>query len=544
MPPRRSFRFPRRTASQVAADVEEELAFHLDRVAEELIAGGWPREEARVEARRRFGDLETTRQVCRALDASKERQMKWMERLAELGQDLRFAGRQLWKSPGFTLVAVLTLALGIGATTAIFSIVYGVLLRPLPFEQPERLVRPYFVDPTGETHGAFSPPNFLDFKAASRMLSDVTSVENGTLNLSGDGAEPQRLQAARVGANFFKVMGLRPLKGRTFAPGEDRPGAPRVAVISEKLWWQRFGGDSGLLGRSLTLDGQPYTVIGILRKGAQLPSAADVWVPKVFSPQELKQRGAVYFSVIGRLAPGATLRQARAEADVIGRRLATQYPKANASYFNTMTVDSLEERMLGDTRKPLLILLGAVGFVLLIACVNVANLLLVRAAAREGEIVIRAALGAGRGRLVRQMVTEGMLLSFTGGALGLLIARFGMAFLAKLAPTGFSVAEQPQLDGRLLAFTVALALLTGLLFSIVPALQASRASLNDTLRQGGRGGIGGRRPTTRDALVVLEVAAALVLLVGAGLMLKTLARLRAIDIGFRSDHLLTIRTAL
>ena len=202
--------------------------------------------------------------------------MRWLERWHELGQDLRFAGRQLWKSPGFTLVAVLTLALGIGATTAIFSIVYGVLLRPLPFQAPERLVRPYFVDPGGETHGAFSPPNFLDFKAASRTLTDLTSVENGTLNLSGDGSEPERLQAALVGANFFRVLGLHPLKGRTFAPGEDRPGAPRVAVVSEKLWRRRFGGDSTLLGRPLTLDGQPYTVVGVLKKGVQLPSAADV----------------------------------------------------------------------------------------------------------------------------------------------------------------------------------------------------------------------------------------------------------------------------
>src|SRR4051794_8315846 len=243
MPPRRSFRFPRRTASQVAADVEEELAFHLDRVAEELIAGGWPREEARVEARRRFGDLETTRQVCRALDASKERQMKWMERLAELGQDLRFAGRQLWKSPGFTLVAVATLALGIGATTAIFSVVDGVVLRPLPFQAPERLVRAFFVGADGAKHGAFSVANFLDWRAASHTLADATPHHGGTLNLSGGGSEPERLQATWVGANFFTVLGIRPLAGRTFAPGEDGAKAPRVAVISEKLWRRRFGAD-------------------------------------------------------------------------------------------------------------------------------------------------------------------------------------------------------------------------------------------------------------------------------------------------------------
>jgi putative ABC transport system permease protein len=544
MPPRRSFRFPRRTASQVAADVEEELAFHLDRTAEELTADGWPREEARVEARRRFGDLEKTREVCRALDASKEREMKWMERWHELGQDLRFAGRQLWKSPGFTLVAVLTLALGIGATTAIFSIVYGVLLRPLPFEAPERLVRPSFVDPAGQTHGAFSPPNFLDFKAASRTLADVTSVENGTLNLSGDGSEPERLQAALVGANFFKVMGIRPLQGRTFAPGEDRPGAPRVAVISEKLWWRRFGGGPGLIGRSLTLDGQPYTVVGILRKGVQLPSAADVWVPKVFSPQELQQRGAVYFAAIGRLAPGATLRQARAEADVIGRRLSTQYPKANASYFKTMTVDSLEERMLGDTRKPLLILLGAVGFVLLIACVNVANLLLVRAAVREGEIVIRAALGAGRGRIVRQLLTESLVLALAGGAAGVALAAWITKTLVTLGPREIPRLEQARLDGAALLFALGISLLAGVLFGLAPALQTSRTDLGGVIREGTRGSKGRTGTRARGLLVVVEMALAVVLLAGAGLLIRSFARLQNVDPGFRAGHVLTFKLTL
>ena len=545
MPRGRSFRFPRRTASQVASDVEEELAFHLDRVAEELVADGWPREEARVEARRRFGDLEQTRKVCRALDASKERQMQWTESLAELGQDLRFAGRQLWKSPGFTLVAVLTLALGIGATTAIFSVVYGVLLRPLPFEAPERLVRPYFVDPGGETHGAFSPPNFLDFKAASRTLSDLTSIENGTLNLSGDGAEPERLQAALVGANFFKVLGLHPLKGRTFAPGEDRPGAPRVAVVSEKLWERRFGRDAGLIGRSLTLNGQPYAVIGVLRKGAQLPSAADVWVPKVFSPRELKQRGAVYFSAIGRLAPGTTLRQARAEADVVGRRLSTQYPEANASYFQSMTVDSLEERMLGDTRKPLLILLGAVGFVLLIACVNVANLLLVRAAAREGEIVVRAALGAGRGRIVRQLLTESLVLAVAGGAAGAALATWITRMLVTLVPQGkIPRLDQARVDGTALLFTLGISLLAGLLFGLAPALQTSRTDLSSVIREGTRGSKGRTGTRARGLLVVVEMALAVVLLAGAGLLIRSFAQLQNVDAGFRPDHVLTFNLEL
>jgi putative ABC transport system permease protein len=544
MPGRRSFHFPRRTAVQVAADVEEELAFHLDRVAEELIREGWPREEARVEARRRFGDLETTRAVCRALDASKERQMKWMGRFLELGQDLRFAGRQLWKSPSFTLVAVLTLALGIGATTAIFSVVYGVLLRPLPFEAPERLVRPYFVDPGGQTYGAFSPPNFLDVRAASRTLADLTSVEGGTLNLSGDGSEPERLKAALVGANFFKVMGIRPLRGRLFAPGEDRPGAPRVAVISEKLWERRFGSDPGLVGRSLTLNGQPYSVVGILRRGAQFPSASDVWVPKVFSPEELKQRGSVYFAAIGRLAPGATLRQARTEADVIGRRLSTQFPKDNASYFQTMTFVSLEERMLGDTRKPLLILLGAVGFVLLIACVNVANLLLVRAAAREGEIAVRVALGAGRGRIVRQLLTESLVLALAGGAAGAALASWITKALVVLGPDDIPRLDQARVDGTALLFALGLSLLCGVLFGLAPALQTSRADLGGVIREGTRGSKGRTGTRARGLLVVVEMALAVVLLAGAGLLIRSFAQLQNVDPGFKAEHVLTFKTAL
>src|SRR5436305_2426890 len=541
---RRAFRFPRRTALQVAADVEEELAFHLDRVADELAEAGWPREEARVEARRRFGDLDGTRDYCCAVDAGKERQMKWIERFAELGQDLRFGGRQLAKSPGFTLVAVLTLALGIGATTAIFSIVYGVLLRPLPFRAPDRLILPVFVDAQGETHGAFSPLNFLDFRAASRTLSGLTSIENSTLNLSGGGGEPERLQAALVGANFFEVLGIRPLHGRTFAPGEDRAGAPRVAVISERLWGRRFGNDPALIGRSLSLNGQPYSVVGILRQGAQLPSAADVWVPKVFSPKEMRQRGAVYFSAIGRLGAGVTLARARAEADVIGRRLSTQYQDANASYFQTMTINSLEDRMLGDTRKPLLILLGAVACVLLIAVVNVANLLMVRAAAREGEIAVRAALGAGRGRIIRQLLTESLVLAAAGGAAGAALATWIVRMLVALGPQGIPRLGQARVDGVALLFALGISLAAGVLFGLAPALQTSRADLGGVIREGSRGSKGRSGTRARGLLVVVEMALAVVLLAGAGLLIRSFSRLQSVDPGFRPERILTFNLEL
>ena len=293
-----------------------------------------------------------------------------------------------------------------------------------------------------------------------------------------------------------------------------------------------------------SLNGQPYTVIGILKTGVQLPSAADVWVPKVFSPQELQQRGAVYFAAIGRLAPGVTLRQARAEADVIGRRLSAQYPKANASYFKTMTVDSLEERMLGDTRKPLLILLGAVGFVMLIACVNVANLLLVRAAAREGEIVIRAALGAGRGRIIRQLLTESLVLALVGGAAGAALATWITKMLVTLGPRGIPRLEQAHVDGVALLFALGISLLAGVGFGLAPALQTSRTDLGGVIREGTRGSKGRTGTRARGLLVVVEMALAVVLLAGAGLLIRSFARLQNVDPGFRPEHVLTFNLEL
>ena len=540
--PRRAFRFPRRNAAQVAAEVEEELRFHLEQVAAELAEEGWPAEAARVEARRRFGDLEGTRAYCRALGVQKERRMKWRETLAELGQDLRFAGRQLWKSPGFTLVAVATLALGIGATTAIFSVVDGVVLRPLPFAAPERLVRPYFVSQEGEKQAAFSVANFLDWRAASHTVADAATHHGGTLNLSGGGTEPERLQAAWVSANYFKVVGIRPLAGRTFAPGEDDAKAPRVAVISEKLWRRRFGADPGVLGRSLTLNGNPYTLVGILRQGVQLPGAADVWVPFVFEPDDIKARGSVYFGSIARLAPGATLDQARTESDVIGRRLAQQYPKDNE--FKTMTVTSLQEAMVGDVSKKLLLLLGAVALVLLIACANVANLLLVRAAAREGEIAVRVALGAGRARIVRQLLTESLVLALAGGLAGVGLAAWITRALVALGPRGIPRLEQIRIDGTTLLFALGISLLTGLLFGLAPALQTSKTDLAGVIREGTRGSRGRAGTRARGTLVVVEMALAVVLLAGAGLLIRSFQRLQEVDPGFRPARVTTFNLEL
>jgi putative ABC transport system permease protein len=470
--------------------------------------------------------------------------MKWMDSLGELGQDLRFAGRQLAKSPGFTFVAVLTLALGIGATTAIFSVVYGVLLRPLPYPQPERLVRAFAVGPEGQLRGAFSPPNLLDYRAASRALSGLSGYHGGTLNLSGDGGEAERLPTAWVNANYFSVLGTRPLAGRTFAPGEDRPGSPRVAILSEEIWRRRFGGDRQVVGRSLTLSGEPYQVIGILRHGERYPFGTDVWVPLVFTPTEMAQRGAVFLGALGRLAPGATLKAGQAEASVVGRRLRDQFPEDNKGYIEDMTLVPMLDRMVGDTRKPLLILLGAVSFVLLIACSNVANLLLARAAAREGEIVIRSALGAGRARIVRQLLTESLLLALLGGVAGMGLAAWALKLLVSSGPQDIPRLAEIGLDGVALAFALGTALATGVLFGLAPALQTSRTDLAAAIREGTRGSKGRGGTRARSVLVVVETALAVVLLAGAGLLIRSFLELQHVDPGFKPEGVVTFNLEL
>ncbi len=441
-------------------------------------------------------------------------------------------------------MAVLTLALGIGATTAIFSVVYGVLLRPLPYPRPERLVRAFAVGPEGQLRGAFSPPNLVDYRAGSRMLSGLSGYHGGTLNLSGDGGEAERLPASWVSANFFSVLGTRPLAGRTFAPGEDRPGAPRLAILSEEVWRRRFGGDRRAVGRSLTLSGEPYQVVGILRHGERYPFGTDVWVPLVFKPAEMAQRGAVFLGALGRLAPGATLEGARAEAGVIGHRLRDQFPEDNKGYIESLMVVPLLERVVGDTRKPLLILLGAVSFVLLIACSNVANLLLVRAAAREGEIVIRSALGAGRARIVRQLLTESLVLALLGGAAGVGLAAWALKLLVSAGPQGIPRLSEIGLDGVALAFALAISLATGVLFGLAPALQTSRTDLAAAIREGTRGSRGRGGTRARGVLVVVETALAVVLLAGAGLLIRSFLELQHVDPGFRAKGVVTFNVDL
>jgi predicted permease len=454
--------------------------------------------------------------------------------------DVRYGVRLLRQSPVFGAIAVLALALGIGANTAIFSTVQALLLRSLPYQDPDRLVMLW----EDASFASFprntpAPGNYTEWQKQNTVFTGIAATRGAVANLTADGP-PEQIIGRRVTANFFQVLGRAPLIGRAFTEEEDRTN-PNLAILSYGLWQRRYAGDPGVVNRSILMNGIQYTILGVMPRDFVFRNRdIDFWAPINFSPADLVEHGSHYLNVVARLKPGVTVGQAREEMNAIAQRLALQFPD-NARV--GIVVVPMREELLGKLRLAVLVLMGAAGCVLLIACANLASLLLARAVARRREMAVRSALGAGRARLIRQMVTEGLLLSITGGILGLAIARLGMSVLLKLVPNSF-VADGNHLDPSLLVFTMALSLLTGVLFSIVPAIQISRTSLNDALRQGGRGGIGGRRAITRDALVALEVAAALVLLVGAGLMLQTLARLRAIDIGFRSDHLLTMRTIL
>jgi predicted permease len=455
--------------------------------------------------------------------------------------DVRYGVRLLRQSPVFGAIAVLALALGIGANTAIFSTVQALLLRSLPYQDPDRLVMLW----EDASFASFprntpAPGNYTEWKKQNTVFTDIAATRSGVANLTADGP-PEQIVGRRVTANFFQVLGRAPVIGRAFTEAEDRTN-PNLVILSYGLWQRRYAGDPGVVNRSILMNGLQYTILGVMPRDFVFRNRdIDFWAPINFSPADLVEHGSHYLNVVARLKSGVTVAQAREEMNAIAKRLQVQFPD-NARV--GAVVVPMREELLGKLRLAVLVLMGAAGCVLLIACANLASLLLARAVARRREMAVRSALGAGRARLIGQMVTEGLLLSITGGVLGLGIARLGMMVLVKIVPNSFSVTDGNRLDPSLLLFTLSLSLLTGVLFSIVPAVQISRTSLNDALRQGGRGGIGGRRAITRDALVAVEVAAALVLLVGAGLMLQTLARLRAIDIGFRSDRLLTMRTIL
>jgi predicted permease len=449
-----------------------------------------------------------------------------------LWQDVRYGFRMLLKSPGFTVVAVLALALGIGANTAIFSIVNAVLLRPLPYKDADRLV-----------YIGLSLPDYHDVEESNRVFDGMAVFASNMYNLTGTD-NPEQVLGATVSPNFFPLLGT-PLLGRTFSPAEDRE---KLAVISYDLWQRRFGGSADVLGKTLSLGGEPHTIVGVMGSEFQfLNSQFKVWVPlgsaMEAAPAMAQNRQLRIFRAIAHLKPGVTLQQAQADVESISNRLQQQYPDTNAGV--QLRVVSVYERLVGEVRPALLIILGTVGFILLIACANVANLLLARTTAREREIAIRTALGAGRWRVVRQLLTESVLLAALGGALGVLLAAWCIDLLPKLGAQNIPRASSIRIDLPVLFFTLGASLLTGILFGLAPALQAAKVNLNESLKEGGRDSAGGGRGRRlRGALVVAEVALAVVVLVGAGLLLKSFSHLRRVDAGFKAENLLTMNVTM
>ena len=467
--------------------------------------------------------------------------------MSTLFADIRFGARMLLKSPTMTFIALLALTLGIGANTAIFSVVHAVLLRSFPYADADRIVLVWEQKQGGRTdQNVINLGNFMDWKEQNQVFSDMAVFFDRSLNLTGDG-EPEEVPVQFATTNLFSVLGTNPLLGRTFNADEGGQGQPGLAVISYGLWQRRFGGDTQIVGRQINLNNQPSTVIGVMpanfgwhiQKGTQVSKPADIWMPFQIT-NDLRGRRGRFASSVARLKPGVTIEQAQADMDTVAARLAQQYT-FNATW--GVNVVPLRTQFTGEIRKPLLILLGAVGFVLLIACANVANLLLARASARRREIAVRTGLGASRWRITRQLLTESVMLSVIGGTLGVLVAWWGTKALVALSPPALIDLQRVSVNLPVLGFTLGLAVITGLIFGLAPALEATRFDLHNSLKEGGKN-VGGGSHRLRNVFVITQVALALVLLVGAGLLVRSLNRLQSVDPGFNPENLLTVRVTL
>ena len=512
-------------------ELDDELRFHLEQKTLTYISEGLPEQEAHRRALLDFGGLAKRTEECR--DA---RNVRFLD---DLSHDIRYALLMLRKNPGFALIVILTLALGIGATSGVFSVVNGVLLQPLPYAHPEQLVtlgesKPNFAN------GSIPWPNFVDWQKNNTTFTAMAIARPFTFTLTGTG-QPERVRARLVTSEFFAVFGTRPALGRTFLEDEDRKGAAPSVIISNSLWQRKFGADPTIIGRSLSLDEKPYNIIGVLPADFDLEartfSPPDVYVPVgQWTNPALTYRGAgLFFHGFGRMKPGVTVDQARADLGRISAALAAEYPDTNKG--TLAFTQSLTEDMLGDVRPVLLILLGAVAFVLLIACVNVGNLLLARSSVRSREIAIRATLGAGSGRLVRQLLTESLLLACAGGAIGLLIAQWGTRAAIHLLPATLPRVAHVTVDARVLVFTFTISILAGVLFGLAPAFKVAHSDLQRSLKDGGRTSTSGKQ-RMQAVFVVVEMAMGVVLLAGAGLMVRSLTALWNVNPGFVADNVL------
>jgi predicted permease len=526
----------------VAEEVNAELAFHLEMTTRELMEQGMSRSQARAEAERRFGNLETVNAECRRYGTERDRRADRAEYRTELWQDLTFGVRQLLKMPGFTAVAVVTLALGIGATAAVFGVLNAVVLRPLPFDHPERVTE---LIPRKRGEGTSpSAPEFIGLRD-SRVFEHVSGavLDFGITAKIGD--VPEMMGGGKVSSEYFDVFGVKPLHGRTFTAAEEQPGAADVAVISHRLWISRFNGDRNILGRRFELNGLQHTIIGIMPASFDVTRGTeDIWIPLTISPEEATKFSEHYLRVVARLRPGQSLEQATSAATAAERALLEHMPERTAPVSDyDIDVHPYIDRFVGGYKVLLFTLLGAVGFVLLIACTNVANLLLARGTARSRELAVRAALGAGQSRLVRQLLTESVVLGAVGAAAGLAIAYALLRMIVAVAPEGVPRLELAGIDWRVLTFTLVLTLLSCCLFGLLPALRASRPEIQTTLREGGRGSLGGR-DRVRGILVAAEVALAITLLVGSGLLIRSAWRMQRVDPGFEPRGVLTARLIL
>jgi putative ABC transport system permease protein len=463
--------------------------------------------------------------------------------MESLIQDLRYAVRSSLKRPAFSIIVVLALAIGIGVNTAIFSIVNSILLRPLAYGEPERLVMVWMDNDRMKMHeDIHSYPNYVDFRDQNQTFDHLATYYGVSWNLTGSG-EPERIIGARSSANLFDVLKVDPIMGQTYTAEDEQPGRDTVVVLSYALWQRRFGGDPNIVGQGVSFSDTTRTIIGVMPPGFKFPHKdAEFWAPMTVDPQNMGGRGSFGYWVIGRLKPGVTVEQAQADVGSIMTELVRQYP--NALDGLGINVVALHKQVVGNVRPVLLVLLGAVGFVLLIACANVANLLLARAASREREIAVRTALGAGRGRLIRQLLTESLVLAVAGGALGLLLAYWGVKSLIAISPRDIPRLDEIGIDWRVLLFTLGISLATGVVFGLAPAMQTSKTELNEALKEGGRTSTAVRGKWLRGGLVVAEIALSLVLLIGAGLMIKSFAVMQKVDMGFNPTNLVTMNLQL
>jgi putative ABC transport system permease protein len=523
---------------QMDRELTEEVGSYVELLTEKKMKEGMNERDARRSAMVEVGGVEQVKEEVRAGRSGFA--------IETFFHDLRYGMRSLLKKPGFTLTAVIALALGIGANSAIFSVINGVLLRSLSYANPDSIVMLWERNVTEATRlqNVVSPANFLDWQKQSTSFEHMAAIADQRVNLTGGAGEPEEIKAQFVGQRFFPALGVQPITGRFFVPEEARVGSDLVIILSHQLWQNRFGGDPAIVGKQATISGRQRTIVGVMPPGFHfLDNQVKAWMPLALDPAiNYREVTGRYLRVVARLKPAVTLQQAQAELTGIAKQLEQALPKYNTGW--GVNVVPMHEQVVGEIRPILVVLFAAVAFVLLIACANVANLLLSRAASRQKEFALRAALGASRLRLVRQMLTESVLLALMGGVLGVLLAFWGIQLLIGFGPDNIPRLNEISIDPRVLVFTFGISLLTGLFFGLIPAVQASRPDLNDALKEGSRGSTGGRGRTFRNVFVVAEVSLALVLLIGAGLMIRSFLRLQSVETGFNPENVLTMRLQL